>query len=123
MVLQQQISPDEHERLKKESRQLKDKRQKLFNQYLFCVARRGHAHSLHKLLKANTMHVCAKIDCRDEFSHTPVYVAAKRGHLRTVTRLVEEGANLDIRDKNGLTALSICAYLGHPVGSKSAALR
>lgn len=55
----------------------------------------------------------ANVDCHDEYHHTPLYIAAKRGNLRMVQQLVEKKALIEKGDRNGMTALSIAAYLGN----------
>ncbi|GBG29206.1 Ankyrin repeat domain-containing protein 1 [Hondaea fermentalgiana] len=95
-------------------RQLKLIRRKLFNQYLFAAVRRGQIHSVNILLsKRSSMHVGANLNAIDEYGHTPLYIAIKRGQLATAKRLLALGANLELRDINGLTPLALCAYLGN----------
>lgn len=95
-------------------RQLKHIRRKLFNQFLFAAVRRGQIESVNILLsKRSSMHVGANLNAIDEFGHTPLYIAIKRGHVATAQRLLTLGANIELRDINGLTPLSLCAYLGN----------
>ena len=55
----------------------------------------------------------ANVDSHDEYRHTPLYIAAKRGKLSMVKILVEKKAAIEKGDRNGMTALSISAYLGN----------
>jgi ankyrin repeat protein len=47
------------------------------------------------------------LNAKDEFSHTPIYLAVKRGHLPVVRRLIQLGVKLEVPDNNGLTPLAI----------------
>ena len=43
----------------------------------------------------------------------PLHDVAKEGSLEKVTRLVEEGSNVNIRTDTGVTPLHFAAYRGH----------
>mmetsp|Transcript_41463 Transcript_41463/g.66631 ORF Transcript_41463/g.66631 Transcript_41463/m.66631 type:complete len:1976 (+) Transcript_41463:29-5956(+) len=93
---------------------LKSTRQKLFNNYLFAAARLGQLNIIDLLIsKHNTSQAGANLNATDEFLHTPLYGAVKRGHVNTTRKLVAYGVEVNTQDINGLTPLAISAYLGN----------
>jgi ankyrin repeat protein len=71
----------------------------------------GTAHRARK--SRDCRHVQAEINCLDQFGHTPLYLAAKRGQMECVRVLVRMGADLEHRDNSGLSALAVAALLGN----------
>jgi len=49
----------------------------------------------------------------DDFGFTPLIIAAQKGHLETVKLLVENGANLEIKNDQKLNALKMAVYKGN----------
>ena len=43
-----------------------------------------------------------------------LHTAAKKGDIATITSLLDRGADIEARDKNGYTPLSVAAYYGQP---------
>ena len=46
----------------------------------------------------------------DHHSYTPLMLACKEGYLKTATFLIDQGANVDLQDENGDTALHYAQY-------------
>lgn len=84
---------------------------KLLNLFLVKVVKDAMPNS--DTMISDLIQAGANIDCHDEYQHTPLYIAAKRGNLRIVKKLVEKKASIEKSDRNGLTSLSIAAYLGN----------
>ena len=84
---------------------------KLLNLFLVKVVKDAMPNS--DTMISDLIQAGANVDCHDEYQHTPLYIAAKRGNLRIVKKLVEKKASIEKSDRNGLTALSIAAYLGN----------
>ena len=53
------------------------------------------------------------LECRDRYGWSPLMVAAAEGRTALVDFLLKRGADLDVRDKSGLTALDIGRQRGH----------
>jgi len=97
--------------------QLNDFKQGVFNACLFWAARHGDVSIVPELLGAhearNSTRLCAEINCTDEMRRTCLYLAAQNAHKPMVKLLLEHGADLEVADLNGTTALSAVSYLGH----------
>jgi ankyrin repeat protein len=52
-------------------------------------------------------------DAKDRNGHTPLHLAAQKGHTETVAALIENGANRDDSDEYGNTPLHFAAQAGH----------
>lgn len=53
------------------------------------------------------------LDCRDLFDHTPLHYAVIREHLGCIELLLDCGADLNVKDKQGATPLHLVCRLGH----------
>lgn len=47
----------------------------------------------------------AKVDCKDKYQNTPLMIAALSGNAAACARLLSEGANTELRNSSGNTAL------------------
>jgi ankyrin len=59
--------------------------------------------------------LCGFFDCGIDFQHhiTPLHVAAKWGKTNMVSLLIEKGANIEAKTRDGLTPLHCAARSGH----------
>lgn len=55
----------------------------------------------------------ATLECRNNEKCTPLHLAAKRGHLRTIQELIDGGANLYAQDFWNWTALHYASFNKH----------
>ena len=55
----------------------------------------------------------AEIDRSMKDTSTPLFVASKHGHTKTVHLLVQSGAGIDRAMNNGATPLHIACFQGH----------
>ena len=93
----------------------------LCDQYLFAIVRLGDIKFVDILFEKGVHTVVeARFVATDSYGHSPLYIAAKRGHLEMCRYLLKKDAALDDtkrlinrRDVNGFTPLTICAYLGN----------
>ncbi|CCX10138.1 Similar to Ankyrin repeat domain-containing protein 50; acc. no. Q9ULJ7 [Pyronema omphalodes CBS 100304] len=67
------------------------------------------SHGLHHYLRRLLELTDYEVDCRDCDGLTALFHAARKGHLKTVELLLERGAEVDSKDKNGRTPLSFAA--------------
>ena len=51
----------------------------------------------------------ADIDCLDKDNYTPLLVAASEGHTDVVSKLLHEGADLQVKDIHNKTAIFLAA--------------
>src|SRR5918992_2382238 len=73
------------------------------------AARAGDLARIEALLAAG-----APVDAPARYGQTPLYYAAEKGHLAAAKRLVETGANVNVRDGFfGASALEIALQSGH----------
>jgi len=73
------------------------------------AARVGDMAKVEALLKAG-----APVDAPARYGQSPLYFAAEKGHLEVARRLVEKGANVNVRDGFfGASALEIALQGGH----------
>ncbi|MCL7043873.1 hypothetical protein MKW94_023091, partial [Papaver nudicaule] len=76
--------------------------------------------SLHFAASGGSLNICKylldtlklKVDAKDHYGHTPLYLAAKKGHLDTVRYLLEMGANADASNDTKYTPLHCAAKTG-----------
>eukprot|EP00753_Platysulcus_tardus_P021636 PLAT9068.1.p1 GENE.PLAT9068.1~~PLAT9068.1.p1 ORF type:complete len:1827 (+),score=886.34 PLAT9068.1:52-5481(+) len=87
-------------------------RSKLFSSFLRASARGGDTRMINRVLSSVATNG-AHIDCRDNYGHTPLYLAVKRGHYSAARRLINLGAGLEERDRHGLTPLALASFLGN----------
>jgi len=62
----------------------------------------------HKIIIALKAHQCS-LDCLDEEGNTPLHIACKYGHQEMASLLLEQGANFDLKDRSGKTALHLAS--------------
>lgn len=55
----------------------------------------------------------ADLECQDGEGNTPLHMAVKGSCAQTVEVLLNRGANVNARNKKGVTPLSISKFLGH----------
>jgi curved DNA-binding protein CbpA len=56
-----------------------------------------------------------EIDARDSITgHTPLYCAARTGNVEAVEYLIEQGADPDLKQRTGSTALHAGSFFAHP---------
>lgn len=55
----------------------------------------------------------AKVNAQDESRQSPLHLAARQGHEKTVIALLDHEAVIDLSDKNKNTALHHAAARGH----------
>ncbi len=60
-----------------------------------------------RLMKFLINQCYARLDCRNEFGDTALHIAAMHGHTSLARFLLKVGANKNIRNNNGRTALDI----------------
>ncbi|KAJ5332481.1 hypothetical protein MYU51_019129 [Penicillium brevicompactum] len=72
------------------------------------AAIRGHAGAVDVLLGVDGV----EVDTQDMYLRTPLIWAAHNGHS-SVVKLLMPRVNLDAKDKDGQTALSIATIMGH----------
>lgn len=70
----------------------------------------GHKHIMPLLLTELKMNV----DAQDSNGDTPLNDATRFGHVEVVESLLKAGASRDIKNKDGKTALDLCAEYGAP---------
>jgi uncharacterized protein len=49
----------------------------------------------------------ADVNVKDDIGQTPLFYAAKKGHIDTCKILVKSGADIDTEDKKGKTAIQV----------------
>lgn len=69
----------------------------------------GNASGLRLLLDGDP----SLVNARDEFEYTPLHLAADRGHLDIVRLLLSRGADVNLKDQDGDTALEIATVAKH----------
>lgn len=79
---------------------------------LLTAAREAHDVELVQLVQLLLSHV-VDIDDPNHQRTTAVMVAAQKGHLATVTVLSDNGADLNIVDDDGTTAMGYACLMGH----------
>lgn len=47
------------------------------------------------------------------FVQTPLHLSAEHGHCRNIEILIDSGADLLVKDANGLTPLELARHTGH----------
>ncbi|KAG7388025.1 hypothetical protein PHYPSEUDO_013277 [Phytophthora pseudosyringae] len=70
-----------------------------------------HAMAVLETLLAKAPH--APLEARDLLGFTPLHIAAARGNLRAVTRLLAFGADVSVKDAQGRTAWRVALLRGH----------
>ena len=53
------------------------------------------------------------VDATDEYGDTPLYYASIESHVEVVSYLLEQGASIDIKGRDGITALGVSCHNGH----------
>ena len=72
----------------------------------------GLLNELKQMLKDASL---KRIDGQDpQTGHTPLYCASRTGNLNAVKYLIEQGANPDLAQRHGSTALHVSSFYGHP---------
>jgi ankyrin repeat protein len=56
----------------------------------------------------------AKIEFKDDLGCTPLHLACKKGCYEAVQMLLDNQANIYVRDKRDWTPLHYASYNGHP---------
>jgi len=77
---------------------------------LFVASRADHLEVVDVLLSSDW---CGDLEARDKHGHTALYCAAMRGHASVVRRLLEAGADADVKAADGSTALLAASRGGH----------
>ena len=76
---------------------------------LMCGASHGYAETLHTLLKCDRV----KIDLLSRYGQTALMKAVQAGKLNTFQILVQAGANISVRNKQGKSAFDIAMERNH----------
>ena len=87
--------------------------QKMLTLFIHRIARDGPQHPDLLLMLNTLVNFGADVNALDRFKHSALYLAAKRGHIDTVKRLITLKATLESQDLAGMTPLAIAAYLGN----------
>merc|ERR1740129_812783 len=74
---------------------------------LMIAARHGQVEVVHHWLESSAK--LPQLDSVDDKGDTAVIIAARYGHLDVVKALVDAGADLSVRDAQGLTAAEVAA--------------
>ena len=59
------------------------------------------------------LEIGANVNMKNEFYDTPLHLAAKKGHLKTVRLLLEHGADINAKNNIGTTPLRLVSIHGH----------
>lgn len=96
-----------------EEGRLRDMRQHSWGAFLLRAARRGDADLVYKVMEVRDAKPAPDIDYRRPGTRqTPLHIAAQRGHLDVVKRLLSFDARMELKDVQGLTPLSSAAFCG-----------
>ena len=98
----------EHMRQKE---QMEIKKRSLLDMYLHAAARHNDPDMIDFLLLEEDR--AAQVDAKDQFDHYPLYMAVKRGHMPSIIKLLERGADPTLTDLQGFSSLHLAAYLGN----------
>ena len=99
--------------------QLNDFKLGVFNACLFWAARNGQSATIPLVMGVDVpshgknRRIQAQINCTDEMRRTPLYLAVQNQQKDTVKLLLDFGADMEVADLNGTTALSAAAFLGY----------
>lgn len=83
-------------------------------QALMTAVGRGQEHAVRTLIKMNI-----DVNAVDDMGRTPLMVAAAAGHGKMVQFLIENGADVEIKSPDGLTAMSIATQFGQVDATES----
>ena len=98
----------EHMRQKEKMERMK---RSLLDMYLHAAARHNDPDMIDFLLLEEER--AAQVDAKDKFDHYPLYMAVKRGHMPSIVKLLERGADPTLTDLQGFSCLHLAAYLGN----------
>jgi len=90
--------------LQKQNKHFDNRRTKYGLTHVLYAALNGHKECV-ELLYQNSKKGKEILNCTDEYGFTPLMGAARNGHMETAKVLIELGADVEQRDRNGLTAL------------------
>lgn len=99
--------------------QLNDFKLGVFNACLFWAARNGQSSTIPLVMGVDVpshgknRRIQAQINCTDEMRRTPLYLAVQNQQKDTVKLLLDFGADMEVADLNGTTALSAASFLGY----------
>src|SRR5688572_25305538 len=75
-----------------------------------CCCRVGNHDMLEHLLRGHGLN--AQVHCVDHKGRSALFLAAQFQRYQTVRALVRYGCDLECRDMNGITPLTVAAYAG-----------
>jgi hypothetical protein len=81
----------------------------LMNAFLFAASYRGQVDTVKYLLSG--VNIKAQANVVDDCQRSPLYIAVVRGQLHVASVLVEYGSNCEQVDSNGVSVLSLAAFL------------
>lgn len=95
---------------KVDSELLQKFKSKAYNLFLLMSSKHGNLEIVDELFKIIDN---KNINSMDEYRHTPIYHAVKRGHYQMVDKLLKLGSRIDIKDINGIDPFMLSCILGN----------